>query len=643
VPGTFEVPGTYLNKQYARTALGSRQSGKARYDRRNLLWGAHKGQTVTDSPFVAGRTIEDTLQQLGYLAFMAGQREAIDHLLAGRDTLVVLPTGAGKSLIYQLAALHLPGLCIVVSPLIALTQDQVDKLQAQQIPATFVNSSLSEDEQAERLEAAVRGDYKILYVTPERLQQEAFLEQIQQVEVGLLAVDEAHSISEWGHDFRPEYLRIGDFRRAVGCPVTVAVTATATPQVKEEIAALLELRDVREVSSGFDRPEIKFCVRRVPDTGAEDGSPKLALIREIFEERPETTAIVYVATRKAAEEVAAFLQDALKRNAAHYHAGLPSSQRTEVQDAFLDGELPVVVATNAFGMGIDRPDVRLVLHHALPGSLEAYYQEAGRAGRDGQASEAILLYDRDDRQLHDYFNRQGDIEYGHLQRLYQELRERQEASGGSSSFELDTADLARETRKARIGLQRLEEAGVVELGAYDGDDRTILLKEWDEDVVRAVVANAEAAGMHRQQQLEKMLAYAENEKACRRALLLAHFGDEAPDEIRADCCDTCAGKLEVAAFVAEIEEEVDEPADPEPLPALAETILASVRTFAGLRTAAQLVDLLHGDEKGHNQFRHSDFHGALAGYEREAIWNSIGELIAGEVLAVSELDTLSAT
>jgi ATP-dependent DNA helicase RecQ len=613
---------------------------------------------MSKSDFRAGSTIVETLERLGYLEFREGQREAIEYLLAGENVLVVLPTGRGKSLIYQIAALHKPGITLVISPLIALMQDQVDKLEDQNIPATFINSSLSDEEEERRLQAMKNGEYKIVYVAPERLRQNAFNEQIAGVDICLLAVDEAHSLSEWGHDFRPDYLRIGEFRQSIGNPPTVALTATATERVKEEIVRLLKLPVARHVYASFDRPNIMFMVQNMDDavngvngtaSDVEDvDEARLAAIGEIFARRKKTVAIVYTGTRNDAEEVAAYLRDHVGIEAEHYHAGVAAGRRADVQEAFIDGELPVVVATNAFGQGIDRQDVRLVLHQSMPGSLEEYYQEAGRAGRDGKRAEAILLYSRGDRRLHDYFISQSKYEFGELERLYRALNdERHHEAVQGDNVVVDLQAVGREVHlggrgvRMRVALQHLEDAGVIEPGLYEGQEQALRLRAWDEEAVRSVVQKIERYTQQKIARLEQMIAYAENEQECRRMTLLAHFGDTAPEGPRAGCCDVCEAKLEVAEFVAEIEEEREEQEeDDAPLPVEA-TILQCVRAFDGLRTPQQMVDLLHGDEQGHNRFRDSEYHGQLQTYDRDLIRSEIERLLEGGRLLISELETLN--
>ena len=334
-----------------------------------------------------------------------------------------MPTGSGKSLIYQMAGLLNKGTTIIISPLISLMKDQVDKLNRRNIPATFINSTLSTSEKDERLQGVVRGKYKLVYVSPERLRQYFFCEEITRVRVDLLVVDEAHCISQWGHDFRPDYLHIADFRRKVGDPVTAAFTATATPRVQADIKKLLELQKCEKLTLGLDRPNIRFDVLPLNSTFKRH-EQKLVILGNLLQKWQDEATIIYVGTRRDAETVSWFLRKKLVLPARHYHAGMEMAERNGVQEAFLSGKLPITVATNAFGMGIDRPDVRRVIHHTIPGSIEAYYQEAGRAGRDGQPAKALLLYNPMDRRLQDFFIDSSQLRYSDLRNLYNTLKQR---------------------------------------------------------------------------------------------------------------------------------------------------------------------------------------------------------------------------
>jgi ATP-dependent DNA helicase RecQ len=335
-------------------------------------------------------------EHFGLDAFREGQTDVIESLLSGKHTLAVMPTGRGKSLCYQLPALMLPGVTLVVSPLIALMKDQVDALSAKGISATFINSALDASEQQHRIEQMGRGAYKLVYVAPERFRHRAFLESLKSVEVSLFAVDEAHCLSQWGHDFRPDYLKLKAAVAAAGNPIVLAATATATPEVRTDIVHQLQLGDPTVVVSGFDRPNLRYVVRYAPSE-----EQKLAKLVEVLE-KIQGTAIVYAATRKNVENVTEHLVSHGVQAVA-YHAGLEDNSRIWAQNAFMNSEARVVVATNAFGMGIDKPDVRVVVHYDMPGTLEAYYQEAGRAGRDGYTSFCVLLFSPADRYLQEFF------------------------------------------------------------------------------------------------------------------------------------------------------------------------------------------------------------------------------------------------
>ena len=360
--------------------------------------------------------------RFGYPEFRPGQELAVRAVLEGRDTLVILPTGGGKSLCYQVPALLLPGLTVVVSPLISLMKDQVDALTARGLPAAFINSTLTTAQAQERFTRAARGELKLLYVAPERFDFGNTAERLREMGVALLAVDEAHCISEWGHDFRPSYLRMRRVREALGDPVTIALTATATPEVRRDIAAQLGLHEPETVITGFDRTNLHYHV--VPVKGDREKDAALADVLA----RNDGQAIVYASTRKSVERVTEVLTRA-KIPTVAYHAGLDDSHRHEVQDAFMNEDVRAIVATNAFGMGIDKPNVRLVVHHAMPGSLEAYYQEAGRAGRDGLPSEVFLLHSFPDRFTHEFFIKGAYPERQLVEQVFERLRRDADRSG----------------------------------------------------------------------------------------------------------------------------------------------------------------------------------------------------------------------
>jgi ATP-dependent DNA helicase RecQ len=341
-------------------------------------------------------TLDQHLARLGLQEFRPGQRDVIEAVLQNRDCLCIMPTGGGKSLCYQLPSLARDGLTVVVSPLIALMKDQVDALQRKQIRAEFINSSIEAHEQQRRMDRLEAGEFDLLYVAPERFRNQRFIEILRKIGVSLLAVDEAHCISEWGHDFRHDYSRLGQYRKRIGDPPTIALTATATPDVRQDVIAQLELRSPEIFVAGFARPNLQFLVER-----RDSKTDKLVCLNRFLASHPGS-GIIYVATRKGCEEVAEALQTQ-GRDVGVYHAGLAADERRQIQDGFMQDRLPIVVATNAFGMGIDKPDVRFVVHFNMPGNIESYYQEAGRAGRDGQLSHCLLIFSHRDRYIQEFF------------------------------------------------------------------------------------------------------------------------------------------------------------------------------------------------------------------------------------------------
>jgi len=402
--------------------------------------------------------------RFGFPDFRPGQERAVASVLEKRDTLVVLPTGGGKSVCYQVPAMVLPGLTVVVSPLISLMKDQVDALTARGIPATFVNSTLTSGEVSERMSRVMRGEVKLLYLAPERFDVGTAAERLRGVGVSLLAIDEAHCISEWGHDFRPSYLRIAQVREKLGWPQVVALTATATPHVRQDIARQLRLENPETIITGFDRQNLRYHV--VPTrTDAEKDAALAAILRE-----HEGVAIVYASTRRNVEKITRTLeQEGIA--AAAYHAGLDDAHRHAVQDAFMNESVRAIVATNAFGMGIDKPNVRVVVHHAMPGTLEAYYQEAGRAGRDGKPSEVYLLHAFPDRFTHEFFIKGAYPERALVEKVYQRACTLADKTGAVS---LEPAAIAASLpgkvtdREVESALRVLIQAGAIRSEAESG-------------------------------------------------------------------------------------------------------------------------------------------------------------------------------
>jgi ATP-dependent DNA helicase RecQ len=404
-------------------------------------------------------------EKFHFSGFRKWQEEIIHTLLNRRDTVVIMPTGSGKSLCYQLPALLLDGVTLVISPLIALMKDQVDGLVKNQIPATFINSGLTPSEQGQRLKETQQGRYKLVYIAPERFRNTGFMDGIQSCRISLFAVDEAHCVSEWGHDFRPDYLRLKGVIEKLGHPPVTALTATATPDVRRDIVAQLGLRQPMTFVAGFDRPNLRFRVKRVVGEG-----DKIDAILGLIGKKGES-GIIYAATRRNVES----LTQALRSNGykvGSYHAGMEMESRKSVQEDFMEGTVPMVVATNAFGMGIDKADLRFVVHYDIPGSLEAYYQEVGRAGRDGRPATCLLLFNYADTFTQEFFIDGSYPPRNMIERVYQVL-----CDIGTDEIEMTQKALAQRLGHTKSNemavascLKILEKAGYIERGS-DGQHR----------------------------------------------------------------------------------------------------------------------------------------------------------------------------
>ncbi|MGX6447994.1 RecQ family ATP-dependent DNA helicase, partial [Patulibacter sp. S7RM1-6] len=493
------------------------------------------------------RTLRDVF---GFAGFRPGQEDAARAAHEGRDALVVMPTGAGKSLTYQLPALcREDALTLVVSPLVSLMRDQVDQLNArvgrsdpQHVryptpPAALLSGQQDPAANARAVERAVAGEVRLLYVAPERFGSAAFLQRIRHARVGLFVVDEAHCVSQWGHDFRPDYFRLADAARWLGAGSILAATATATPQVARDIEQRLSLRDPVRVRTGFDRPALSFVVRRCSGQVERRGR-LLAALRE-----PDALpAIVYAGTRDNADRLAADLGAALGVEAVSYHAGLDRERRDAAQRRFMSGEVPLVCATNAFGMGVDKADVRTVVHDSAPPSVEAWYQEAGRAGRDGRPAKAYLFADGRDKGLHRYFIERADVDERTLDRIAGGIV----GAAADGRFDVAVGELGGgpgDAESVRAVFGHLTQAGMVQPAPGPPDRvRGRLLGPYDDRVRSEVQALAQEAQGKRWAQYRALWRFVESD-ACRRAAVLEHFGDRAVPQPTVPCCDACVPLL----------------------------------------------------------------------------------------------------
>jgi ATP-dependent DNA helicase RecQ len=481
----------------------------------------HRGhdRAVTTTRTAGAPTLADAekvaVEVFGHEGLLPGQREAIAALLNGDDVLLVAATGSGKSLAYQVAGVLLEGCTLVVSPLLALQKDQLDALpDDRRTQGERLSSAESETKRREALEAAARGELEFLTLSPEQLANDEVRELLRRVRPSLVAVDEAHCASTWGHDFRPDYLRLGELLEEVADPQVIALTATAAAPVREDIVDRLRMKDPRVIVTGFGRANIALRVRRCLDRDEQEQE-----VREAVAAQAGATGIVYCRTRRSAESYAELLhEDGV--TAAAYHAGLPARTRQDVHERFTAGDLPVVVATSAFGMGIDKADVRFVVHAEAPESLDTYYQEVGRAGRDDQPAEALLLYRPEDLSLGRFFS--GGVP------SVDDVRAVLRAAEGEGE------DVDRAAVRRRTGMGPRKVSRIVNL-RQDVLNAPRPPRELD-DLTEAVIGRAEAQRRLERSRVEMVRAYAESDR-CRMQFVLGYFGEQA-DEV-CGRCDSC--------------------------------------------------------------------------------------------------------
>jgi len=476
------------------------------------------------------RTLRKTF---GLAKLRPGQAEVIRSVLEGNHTLAIMPTGAGKSLCYQLPSLHLEGTTVVVSPLISLMKDQVDKLEDAGLEAAQLNSALTTEEREENLEQIQSEQSDFIFVTPERFTKQEFLADLRKRDVNFVVIDEAHCISEWGHDFRPAYLSLGAAVKTLGAPPVLALTATATPEVQADIEKQLDLGKLRVIRTGIYRPNLYFEVKRVTN----EREKHEALIRILNEH--QGAGIIYCSTVKTVEALTDWLK-AFDFKIDQYHGRMKASDRKRNQDAFMAGELKAIVATNAFGMGIDKPDIRFVVHYQMPGSLEAYYQEAGRAGRDGEAATCSLFYQLEDRRTHQFFLGGKHPKFDDILAVYQALETLHAAETPVAlSAVQEQANTVSDT-KVRVVLALLKEMKVVK--ELRGSKFRLLWVDITTRELEVLTRLSEEKAEKDKEKLERMMQYGQS-ATCRWRLLHDYFGETMEAE-RCGVCDNCLHPLE---------------------------------------------------------------------------------------------------
>jgi len=522
-------------------------------------------------------------EHFGYASFREGQRESILEVLNGNDVVLVMPTGSGKSLCYQLTALLMPGITVVVSPLIALMKDQVDALESRGISATYINSSLNASEMAHCLSGMRSGRYKLVYVAPERFRNRRFQEALAECDLSLLTIDEAHCISQWGHDFRPDYLNLKSVVQDFPAARILAVTATATPEVRDDIIVQLgmdgSIRPAPVVMvTGFARPNLYLKVAQ-----CATHKQKLSRLKSVIEEY--RCGIVYCSTRKMVTRVAAMLEDA-GISALTYHGAMSDNNRTDAQNRFMSSESPVVVATNAFGMGVDRGDLNFVVHWDIPGSLEAYYQEVGRAGRDGQAAWCELLFNYADIRTQKFFLDGANPTEGDVRKLWQTVEESCMAEGEVTCTLEEWAEQSGIRNSMTVGsvMAIMERAGCIEREMMAGNRCYTLrmLPDSNMEGIEQQLKGLQTKRLRDERKLDKLLQFVYS-PGCRHAFVLDYFGERIE---RNGCggCDRCGEGLN-AGSAAPTDEQWE----------AIQKILSCVARLKGRFGSKRITAVLHGD------------------------------------------------
>ena len=576
----------------------------------------------------------DKLREIfGFQGFRPGQAESVAAALGDRDALVVMPTGSGKSVCYQLPALIRDDLTLVVSPLVSLMADQVAALE-RVAPGrvAVVNAQQGYGANAAALEQVREGTVRLLYIAPERFGSPRFVDAIAGVRVGLFVVDEAHCVSQWGHDFRPDYFTLADAAARVGARATLALTATATPRVADDIVRRLRLRDPVRVTTGFDRPNLSFAV-----VGCRGGLDKERRLAAALSEPDALPAIVYAGTRDATERLAKALAGALDARTVVYHAGMDRGARAAAQQRFMSGEADVIVATNAFGMGIDKADVRTVCHATVPGSLEAYYQEAGRAGRDGRPARCLLFAEQRDKGLHVFFIQRAHVELTAIERVGERLN----WAGIDGRYDVALSELAglasdrRDDEAVRAIIGHLARAGVLVPTPAPYDRAAgMITGGFDRRAAALCMGSAREAERVRWAQYRAVWEYVEGTR-CRREALLAHFGDRSRGAPSVECCDVCAPSLVPAPPAAVGVGVTPAGAGAGDLDSAITRVVSTARPAVG-RTRA--VEILRGGRSKivvQNAYDGLPDYGAFAHLRSEDVLGRVDELLAAGTLRSS--------